>query len=611
MIHIDKGGNRKATKYFFDKLNSYGVTYDVIGQSYYPWWQGSLQDLRENLAFMANEYQKDIIVVETAYNWRPGQYREKPGPFAESPAGQREFLEEVNQAVLATPNGRGKGVFWWEPAVAGGRNGRGMFDNDGNALPVINVFDRCKGPLKASCNPNYFADPSGSPVILCGSQTWNTLQDWGTDGSVQALDFDAFVTFLKAHGHNFTLLWYTELPRFHGLPSTETAPPDFTVSPFPWLRTGRGLATDGGLKFDLTKFDPAYFKRLRARVEALDRAGIYAGVYVFTAEFVLRFRCATDGYPFSGPNNVNGVDDGYRGGPPETGLASVTITASNVITGLQDAYVRKVIDTLNDLPNVLWIVSEEAPMKSLWWNDHLISLIRTYEREKPYQHPIGYAAPENPPDSIIYNSDADWVAPAAKISPEKSCGTGRPACKVNINDSDHSYFGMWNDTPQVNRNYAWENFMTGNQVLFMDPYVVYYPRQNRNLCLSVNHGIGGQPDRRWENFRNNLGYLLRYSRKLNLANVVPRGSLCSTKYCLAQTSSVGAEYLAYAPAGGAFTMDLSAMADSRKLAVEWFNPATGETTTAVPVNAGSSSLSFSPPFGGDAVLYLVDTDGPR
>jgi len=142
MIHIDKGGDRKATKYFFDRLNSFGVVYDVIGQSYYPWWQGSLLDLRENLAFMANEYHKDIIVVEVAYNWRTAEYKDKKAPFPETPEGQREFLEEVNRAVLAAPEGRGKGVFWWEPAVGRGRNGRGMFDDDGNALPVISVFDK-------------------------------------------------------------------------------------------------------------------------------------------------------------------------------------------------------------------------------------------------------------------------------------------------------------------------------------------------------------------------------------------------------------------------------------------------------------------------------------
>jgi arabinogalactan endo-1,4-beta-galactosidase len=142
MVHIDRGGDKKRTKAFFDKWNSYGVDYDVIGQSYYPWWHGSLLDLRENLIFMANEYQKDIILVEVAYNWRPTEYKDKPAPFPETPEGQRQFLDEVHRLVLSTPNNRGKGIFWWEPAVAGGLGRRGMFDNDGNALPVITVFDR-------------------------------------------------------------------------------------------------------------------------------------------------------------------------------------------------------------------------------------------------------------------------------------------------------------------------------------------------------------------------------------------------------------------------------------------------------------------------------------
>jgi arabinogalactan endo-1,4-beta-galactosidase len=142
MIHIDKGGNRSATKWFFDNLHSHGVSYDVIGQSFYPWWHGSLLDLRENLNFMATEYRKDIILVEIAYCWRPTEYRTKPGPFPETPQGQREFLEEVNRLALNTPDHRGNGIFWWEPAVTGRLRSRGFFDDDGNALPVINVFNR-------------------------------------------------------------------------------------------------------------------------------------------------------------------------------------------------------------------------------------------------------------------------------------------------------------------------------------------------------------------------------------------------------------------------------------------------------------------------------------
>ncbi len=53
------------------------------------------------------------------------------------------------------------------------------------------------------------------------------------------------------------------------------------------------------------------------------------------------------------------------------------------------------------------------------------------------------------------------------------------------------------------------------------------------------------------------------------------------------------------------------MVNSRKLTVEWFNPATGITEIQSPIRAGSSAQSFTPPFTGDAVLYLVDTEGHR
>ncbi len=458
--------------------------------------------------------------------------------------------------------------------------------------------------LVHSRNHRYFSDGKGHAILLAGSQTWNTLQDWGTGGGVEPLDFVRFQKFLAAHGHNFTLFWTVETPRFCNLPVVAGYAPQFTVSPFPWKRTGPGDATDGKPKFDLAQFDPAYFSRLRERVEALDKMGIYAGIYLFTGEFLNLFRCADDGYPFTGANNVNGVDDGYAGGT--RGIGAVSMTAPNAITAYQAAYIDKMVDTLNDLPNVLWIVSEEAPPTSKWWNHYMIAHLRSYESTKPHRHPVGYAAPVGVPDSVVYDSDADWVAPEVKISPAASCGSGNPACKVNVNDSDHSYFGMWNDTPRDNRNWAWENFASGNNVLFMDPYTVDYPREDRNHCRAPVRGICAAPDSRWDNVRDNLGYILKVSRKVNLALMYPRDALSSTGYCLAHTSSPGAEYLAYAPAGGAFTLDLSAVPASRRLSVEWLNPATGAESKGEPVVGGSPRQLFTPPFAGDAVLLVQD-----
>lgn len=149
LVHVDHGGDPFLTKNFFDKLNSYGVPYDVIGISFYPWSHGTLLDLRANLRFIAEELQKDVMVVETGYYWKPSRYFQKsPGPFPETPAGQRQWLTAVNDAVMAAPHGRGKGVFWWEPAAGGGLVARGYFDDEHNALLVIEAFDSLTRPAR-------------------------------------------------------------------------------------------------------------------------------------------------------------------------------------------------------------------------------------------------------------------------------------------------------------------------------------------------------------------------------------------------------------------------------------------------------------------------------
>ena len=147
MVQVESSGNVTKTKAFFDQLFARGVDCDVLGQSYYPWWHGSLLDLRNTLNFMARTYRKEVMVVEAAYCWRPTEYRAQAAPFPESPEGQRDFLAAVHEIVLQVPDGLGTGIFWWEPMVAprpgggGGLRNRGMFDDDGNALPVIGVFD--------------------------------------------------------------------------------------------------------------------------------------------------------------------------------------------------------------------------------------------------------------------------------------------------------------------------------------------------------------------------------------------------------------------------------------------------------------------------------------
>lgn len=147
MIHYDQGADTEGTRTFYNKINSYGLDYDIIGLSYYPWWHGNLLELRRNLISLVNHFEKDIIVVETAYNWRESEYTAKLAPYPETPKGQREFLESVNETLLNIASPKIKGIFWWEPAVMGGLRSRGFFDDKNNALPVINVFDKYRRGL--------------------------------------------------------------------------------------------------------------------------------------------------------------------------------------------------------------------------------------------------------------------------------------------------------------------------------------------------------------------------------------------------------------------------------------------------------------------------------
>lgn len=145
MLHVDHGGDIPMTRTFCDKMDEYNVEYDVIGFSFYPWSHGTLRDLRDNLTFTAERYGKEIILVETGYYWRTSRYfRDTRPPFTETPGGQRDWLEAVNEIVLDTPGGLGKGIFWWEPMMGG----RGYFDGDNRVLPIIDALHKYALPVQ-------------------------------------------------------------------------------------------------------------------------------------------------------------------------------------------------------------------------------------------------------------------------------------------------------------------------------------------------------------------------------------------------------------------------------------------------------------------------------
>ena len=152
LLHYSQGGSVSGTQWLFDNIDNYGVPYDVIGLSYYPWWHGPLSYLLANLRATTLRYDRDVMIVETTHPWRAGGWESGATNLAAmtwgiSPQGQAQFLRDVLDAVATVPGGRGVGVVWWYPeaiAVPGlfvwGGGSLALFGADGNVLPAAGAF---------------------------------------------------------------------------------------------------------------------------------------------------------------------------------------------------------------------------------------------------------------------------------------------------------------------------------------------------------------------------------------------------------------------------------------------------------------------------------------
>lgn len=114
MLHVALGGQNDESVFFIDNMLARGVHFDVIGESYYPKWHGTLEDLETNLEDLSRRYSKDVIVVEYSHR-----------------------KEEVNKIAFEVPGGRGKGTCIWEPLSTWEK----FFDDKGRSNDLLKLYD--------------------------------------------------------------------------------------------------------------------------------------------------------------------------------------------------------------------------------------------------------------------------------------------------------------------------------------------------------------------------------------------------------------------------------------------------------------------------------------
>jgi hypothetical protein len=458
---------------------------------------------------------------------------------------------------------------------------------DGGTHLAAERSQTASGPLRKNpANGRYFTDGSGKAIYLAGSHTWANLLDRGQlNPPGVAFDYTRYMKWMVGHNFNFMRLWTAELP--NAGPGPDFSEGNFVGPPFRWLRTGPGNATDGGLRFDLTKLDQRYFDRMRERAITAGKNGIYVSVMLFNG-FEWQFDTnPKDGDPFVGMNNVNNIRCA------ET-CPSDDSQMSDEVWNAETAYIRKVVGTVNDLDNVLYEVSNESGSPySDYWQARVIDYLKQYEATKPKQHPVGMTFQyRGGSDLTLVNSSADWISPGSHVPP--SDGT-----KVIINDTDHAYgWGdLRHDGALAQRSWVWENFTAGNNVAFMDPYLTKWPRRNNPEGSTADPEVGVSPDKYWDPIRDAMGSTMTYANRMNLVVMTPQGSLSTTGFCLANP---GAEYVVYQPASGPFTVKLRA----GTYRFEWFNPSANEVGNTGTISVPEGDHSFTPPYDADAVLYL-------
>ncbi|MBI2023520.1 cellulase family glycosylhydrolase [Candidatus Giovannonibacteria bacterium] len=422
------------------------------------------------------------------------------------------------------------------------------------------------GLLKVDArNPRYFSDGTGK-IIFLNAHTGCPFvyQDgWGMVSAPSASQ-------LVADKVNFCRSWTWDNSRWSDS-AVNGVQSNGLIRPLVFRRTGPGNALDGGLKFDLTQFDQNYFDTLRNGLVYADNNGIYVSIMLFQG-YSGNMSGPWIGHYLNAANNINGINGDTNN---DGDGAEIFSQNSAAVTGIQESVAKKMVDSFNDLDNIIWEVANEGPASSGPWQNHMADVIKKYESNKPKQHPVLISA-YSPDASALFSGPADAIAPGASswessADPYAADPPPTDGSKVVILDTDHIGFTIWRDL-ELSMQWIWKSFTRG--------YNLNYQEMSGNAAAKAG------------------GYTALYANKMNLAEMTPRGDLSSTGYALANP---GVEYLVFLPGGGGAAVDL--IGASGSFSVEWMNPWTGSTVSGSSV-AGGGAVSFSPPFIGDAVLYL-------
>jgi hypothetical protein len=292
-------------------------------------------------------------------------------------------------------------------------------------------------------NPHYF-QWRGRPTLLITSAEHY--------GAVMNLDFDyrRYLDTLAADGLNYTRVFsgaYVEPQGAFNIARNTLAPrPGRFIAP--WARSARPGYANGGNKFDLARWDPAYFTRLKDFIAYAAAKNIVVELTLFCPMYEeMQWKLS----PMNAANNVNGAG--------AVGRTDVyTLDKHGGLLSIQEALTRKLVTDLNGFDNLFYEICNEPYFGGVTipWQHRIADVIVEIERGLRARHLIA---------QNIANNSAKVVNPHPAVSifnfhyatPPDTVGLNYALNKV-VGDDETGFRGV-SDTPY--RTEAWDFVIAG------------------------------------------------------------------------------------------------------------------------------------------------------
>jgi arabinogalactan endo-1,4-beta-galactosidase len=131
IVHISNGYDNTLFRWMFDGLIANGASFDIIGMSLYPTssnWSSLDAQCLTNMNDMVSRYGKSVMISEI-------------GMDVTAASSCRSFIADIISKTNSLPNGKGLGVFYWEPESYNWQGYTlGAFDNNGKPTSALYGF---------------------------------------------------------------------------------------------------------------------------------------------------------------------------------------------------------------------------------------------------------------------------------------------------------------------------------------------------------------------------------------------------------------------------------------------------------------------------------------